>query len=113
MREVIEKNKDFTQTGIVEDDKFYLETKFNDKKQLDTNENIRVSNLINKAKMGIHEGEDLRAWIRCPDTLQWSMFKAQFPETYSLLKAKTESDRMRGVQQMKILFPEWIVYDRL
>ncbi len=110
---IIEGSSEAVQTGIIQDDKFYIETHFNDKKQLDENQNIRISNLIDKAKLDIHEGEDLRGWIRCPDVLQWSMFKKQYPNVYGMLTANTEEMRIKGMHEMKRLFPEWIVYDRL
>ena len=98
----------------VEGGKFYARTIFYDDAALDKNNKIRNSGMLDKAKLGLHENEDMRMVISCPSTLQWSMFKTKHAETYKLLTSKnSESDRIKGAKQLEILYPAWVCYNRL
>ncbi len=111
-KETIERNQLYTQTLEEQDGKLYSETIFHDKKVLDRIHDLRNSKVMEKAKMSLHDGEDIRGIISVPDPLQWSLFKKEYSEVYSLLTSKLESDRTKGMKQIEILKPEWIVMVR-
>ncbi len=97
-----------------EDGEYYCETEFFDKKQLDQNNRIRNSGMLDDSKLGLHFDEDIRMAISCPSTLQWSIFCKKNADTYKLLTSSTsEADRMKGARQLQILHPDWVVFDRL
>ena len=96
-----------------EDGKAYCHTVFHDDASLDQNQRIRSSGMLEKGKLGLHDNEDLRMVISCPDTLQWAIFKKKNPETYRLLKSADEAERMKGALQIQLLHPAWVVQSRL
>ena len=106
-------NHHATTDYIRQDDKLYIHTKFNDDHALHQNQRIRNSGMLDKGKLGIHQGEDIRMAISCPDTVQWGLFKKKHKETHDLLFSKNEAERMKGARQLQILKPSWVVYSRL
>lgn len=97
----------------IEDGKLYARTVFNDDVALERNKQIRAAGLINKAKLNLHDQEDIRMVISCPDTLQWSLFKRDFPDIARNLHSKCETERMSACKQLQILHPEWVLQERL
>jgi len=93
--------------------KLHVKTVFNDDKSLDTNENIRRSGMLDKAKLGLHENEDVRMVISIPSTLQYALWKKKFPDMYEMIKSLDESVRMKGIFQLKLIHPDWVVFERL
>ena len=91
----------------------HVKTTYHDDKSLSTNEEIRRSNMLEKAKLGIHEDEDIRMVISCPSTLQWALFKKKFPDVYNSMASTDEQIRMKGSFQLQLLHPDWVVFSRL
>lgn len=101
-----------------EEGKLFVHTTFYDDKDLEQNNRIRLSGMLDKAKLGLHENEDMRAVISCPSNLQWSLFRKKHNDTYKLLTTRgtllqDEADRVKGVKQLEILHPDWVIYTRL
>lgn len=113
MSDIIEHTKEYTTRAKSEDGKFYAHTVFHDDAALAQNSRIRSENILDKGKLGLHEGEDIRAAISVPDTVQWNIFKKKFKEVYKMLHSKNEETRMSGVKRLQIIHPEWVVYERL
>lgn len=90
----------------------HVKTTFHDDKSLDTNEDIRRSGMLEKAKLGLHDDEDIRFTISCPSTLQWMYFKRDYPEIYEMLVSKDEALRMEAAKKIQILNPLWVCYHR-
>ena len=91
----------------------HAKTVFNDKKSLDRNEDIRLDGMLDKKKLGLHDDEDVRMVISCPDGLQWSIFKKKHFETYKKILSTDEKERMQGARELQILHPAWVVQSRL
>jgi hypothetical protein len=98
--------------GKSEDGKFYVQTTFYDDAALHRNNDIRLSGMLNKGKLGLHDNEDIRGVISCPSVEQWNIFKKKHKPTMDLLNSKDESTRMKGFKQVEILEPNWVVYSR-
>lgn len=118
MSELIENNARQTSKAKSEDGKFYVHTIFHDDEALNQNDRIRSSGMLEKGTLGLHENEDYRAVISCPDMIQWTIFKKKHLETYRLLTKKgtsqdDEVDRRKGITQLEILHPAWVIYKRL
>lgn len=96
-----------------EDGKFYVHTTFYDDKSLDRNAQLRNNRAIEKMKLSLHEGEDVRGIVSCPSVEQWNLFKKQYPSTYALLKSSHEFERIRGLKEVSLIYPAWIVQLRL
>jgi len=97
-----------------EDGEYYCETEFFDKKQLEQNDKIRNSGMLDKGVLNLHDGADYRAVISIPSTLQYSIFKIKHHETYKLLTSvDSEEDRLKGIRQLAIIEPDWVIYSRL
>jgi len=96
----------------IEDGKIYAKTTFHDDYSLAINNKIRMSGMLDKHKLGLHENEDTRAIISCPSTMQWGLFKKKHRETYDLITANTEVERMKGVRQIQLLHPDWVLMVR-
>lgn len=96
-----------------EDGKFYVKTTFFDDNSLEQNNKIRLSGMLEKAKLNLHENEDIRAAISCPSVQQWNIFKKKHADTYRLLNSREEVQRMKGVSELQLLHPDWIVYNRM
>lgn len=97
---------------------FYVETQFKDSDSLQRNRDIAASGMLEKAKLGLHDDEDMRMVISCPCTMQWSIFKRKHNDVYKMLTTRghrTEDDalRMKGAKQLQILHPDWVVMERL
>ncbi len=76
------------------------------------NHKIRQSGMLDKGKLGLHDGEDLRYVLSIPSTLQWQIFKKKNPDIYSLIKSSSEAERMRGCHLLHLLEPDWVVMSR-
>lgn len=112
MSEIIERSNQHHVRTKSEDGKFYAQTVFYDDKSLEQNNKIRLSGMLEKSRLGLHENEDVRCVVSCPSTLQWTIFKKKFPEVYKLITSKYEHERMKGVAQLEIVHPDWVVYAR-
>jgi len=110
--EIIEHNSQYRTRVKTEDGKLYAHTIFNDDKSLEQNNKIRLSGMLDRAKLNLHDNEDVRGAISCPSSLQWSIFKKKHLDTYKLIMSKDESDRMKGMAQIEILEPSWVIYSR-
>ena len=97
----------------LQDDKLYIHTHFQDDPALERTKQLRNSQAFDKAKLGLHENEDMRAMISCPSVEQWLIFKKKHHETYKLLSSKHEFERMKGVRQIRLLHPEWVIQTRI
>lgn len=97
----------------LEDGKLYCHTVFHDDDALDRNKAIKNSGAMEKSKFGLHDDEDIRMIISCPDTMQWAIFRKKHPDTYRLIKSRDEAERMKGARQLQILHPAWVIMDRL
>jgi len=118
LSEIIERTNERTVKAKSEDGKFYVETLFHDDEALRQNDRIRSSGMLDKGKLGLHENEDYRAVISIPDVLQWNIFKKKHNDTYKLLTIKgttlaDEALRAKGITQLDILHPGWVIYKRL
>ena len=98
---------------VTEGGVLYAKTTFHDDAALDINTNIRNSKMLEKAKLGLHDGEDVRLVISCPDTLQWMYWKRDNPDIYAMLHSKDEAERMRAAKLIQIMQPSWVVQHRL
>lgn len=99
--------------GIVEDGTFNLQTTYYDDKSLNQNSRIRNSGVLNNSKLDLHEGEDVRGVISCPSIEQWNLFKKVNPTTYKLIHSTLEHERVKGLKEVSLLHPAWIVQLRL
>lgn len=114
MSEIIEHNSQYKTRVKTEDGKLYAHTIFNDDKSLEQNNKIRLSGMLDRAKLSLHDNEDVRAAISCPSTLQWLIFKKKHFDTYKMIMDRTsEHTRMKGIKQLEILHPDWVIYSRL
>jgi hypothetical protein len=68
--------------------------------------------MLDKMKLGLHDGEDCRAVLSIPSNLEWSLFKDKHPDIYNDLKAPQEADRMNALRRIQILEPEWVLMER-
>jgi len=100
-----------TETKI-EDGKLYAHTVFDDDMSLANNKRIRNSNLFDKPKLAIHENEDTRYIISCPDVFQWNLWKNKYKEEYKQLTSSEESERMKGARALALMHPEWLLFSR-
>jgi len=91
----------------------HAKTIFNDEKSLSVNNNIRLDGMLDKKKFGLHDDEDVRMVISCPDGLQWSIFKKKHFDTYKKLMSFDEVLRMEGARELQILHPAWVVQSRI
>ena len=98
---------------VIENGKIYSHTVFHDDNALNQNARIRSSGMLDKAKLGLHENEDIRIVFSIPSSLQYTIFQKKHPETFKLLMSKVEHERMKGAKQMQILHPGWVVMERL
>jgi hypothetical protein len=112
MSEFIEKSRTKSVRVKTEDGKLYVQTVFNDDANLALAKKLRDSELLNRARLKVHDNADIRAQIMCPTGEQWILFQRQFPEVYKNLHSTNEEDRMRAVTSISILHPEWVVYAR-
>jgi hypothetical protein len=101
------------QRVLRQDSTIVVQTTHFDDAALERNKQIRNAGLIDKGKMALHENEDIRMVISCPDTMQWTMFKRAYPDIYKLILSKDESERVSGCRKLQILHPEWVVQERL
>jgi hypothetical protein len=110
--------KEFVGTNAVREFKrdgniLQAKTVFKDDKALGINEDIRLSGMLDNKKFGLHDDEDVRLVISCPDGLQWLIFKKKHYETYKKLMSFDEPLRMEGARELQILHPAWVVMSRL
>jgi len=98
---------------ITEDNVLYNKTTFFDDESLKQNQRIRESNILDKAKLALHDGEDVRMAFSIPSSLQYTLFQKDHPEVYKLLMSADETERMSGARQMAILKPSWVCYSRI
>ncbi len=96
-----------------QDSHLVVQTTHHDDKNLERNALLKREGYLNKAKLGLHENEDIRMMISCPDPLQWSIFKKKHPDIYKMILHKDEQTRMTGCRRLQILHPEWVVQERL
>ncbi len=111
MRELVGTNG-ATKT-VIEGDKLYAHTIFSDDRSLQRNADIKTSGMLENARLGLHDDEDMRMVISCPSTTQWSLFRKKHLETYKLIISTDESERIKGCRQLQILEPAWVVFARL
>jgi hypothetical protein len=99
---------------VRDDSTLYVHTTFNDDPALERNKQLRNADLLAKAKFYLHDNEDIRMFISCPDTTQWWLFKRDYPDIYKALSQnRDEAARMKACRQLQILHPEWVVQERL
>lgn len=96
-----------------EDGKLCVHRTFHDDYALEKAKRLRESNIMAKAKLSLHDNEDIRFAISCPSTEQWILFKRDHRDTYKLLTSRHEQERMKGARQIQLLHPEWVVQERL
>jgi hypothetical protein len=113
MSDVIEHTRSTLTRVRTNGDQLLVHRTFFDDANLDQNSRIRNSGMLDKAKLGLHDNEDVRAVVSCPSVEQWNLFKRKHPEVYSRLMAKNEPERMKGARELSILHPDWVVYSRL
>ena len=94
-------------------DQLVVRTEFHDDPALERNKQIREAGLIDKAKLALHDDEDIRFVISIPDGLQYRYFKMNYPDIYKMILSKDEKTRMSGCKRLQILHPEWVVQERL
>lgn len=103
-----------TSQRILRQDKhLVVQTTFHDDANLERNKKLRNSGMIDKGKLGLHDNEDIRMVISCPDPIQWSLFKKKFPDIYKAIMSADEAERMKGCWRLKLLHPEWVIQERL
>ncbi len=95
-----------------EDGEYWCETTFHDEKSLENNQKIKHSGMLKNHTLGLHDNEDTRAVVSCPSTMQWNIFKSKHRETYKLILSKIEAERMKGVRQLQLLEPDWVLMTR-
>ena len=110
--EVISFDKHHTTKLVTEDNTLYVDTKFHNKDSLEINKKIRNSQMLDKMKLGLHDGEDARAVLSVPSNLEWTIFKDKNPDIYNDLKSPHEADRMSALRRIQILEPEWVLMER-
>jgi len=96
-----------------EDGDYWCETTFYDEKSLEQNQKIKNSGMLHKGKLGLFDNADIRMAISIPSTMQFSIFRKKHHETYKLLTSKDEAEMVKGMRQISILEPDWIVYERI
>lgn len=96
-----------------EDGIHYVHTQFHDDEALEKIRRLRDSEILQKAKLGLHEGEDLRAAFSFPSVMQFNLFKKKNPEIWALINSPSETERIRGSGKLAILHPEYVVQQRL
>lgn len=106
-------NHHATRRVVRQDGKLFCHTHFDDDHALERNKQIRNAGLIDRAKLQLHEGEDIRMVISCPDALQWTYFKRDYPDIYKDLNSRVEAERVSACRRLQILHPEWVVQERL
>lgn len=74
---------------------------------------LRSSQILDKAKLGLHENEDIRLAISCPSVVQWNRFKRENPDIATMLRSRDESERMKAARMILILQPTWVAQSRL
>ncbi len=112
MSEIVDASSQHKTLVKTEDGKLYAQTTYYDDVALEQNNKIRLSGMLEKGKLGLHDDEDIRYVISVPSSMQWQLFKTKYPETYKLITSKTESERMSGCKQLQILHPAWVVMER-
>ena len=98
--------------GRSENGLFHVHTRYFDDVALQRNRDIAASGMLERSKLGLHDNEDMRGVISCPSVEQWNQFKKKNPDVYALLTSKQEHDRVRAVQLIDILHPDWVIYSR-
>lgn len=102
------------QRTVRDGEKIYIHTKFHDDPALERNKQLRTADMLAKAKLHLHDDEDIRMVISCPDTTQWWLFQRDYPDIYKALSQnRDEAARMQACRQLQILHPEWVVQERL
>ena len=110
--EVISFDKHHTTKIVTEGDTLFVDTKFHNKHSLEVNKKIRNSQMLEKMKLGLHDGEDARAVLSIPSNLEWQLFKDKHPDIYNDLKAPQEQDRLNAIRRIQFLEPEWVLMER-
>lgn len=105
-------------TSELDGKKLWVNTKFHDDVSLAQNRKIQNSGMLDKAKLGLHDDEDIRLVVSCPSGAQWSLFRKKHPDVYALLTTRGGSEdadrsRMKGALQLSLLEPEWVIQTRL
>lgn len=111
--DLLEVGPGFVQRGLVEDGKYYVHHRFHDDASLARNQQLRNSRHIEKARLGLHDNEDIRGWLSVPTLKQWNLFCKAHPDIYSKLKSRLEHERMTAMSFIKRMHPEWVVQSRL
>ena len=111
--EVLDVGSNSIERALAEDGKLWIHTTYHDDAALERNKQIRSAKLMEKAKLSLHEDEDVRMVVSCPSVSQWNLFKKQHGETYDLVMSTLEHERMRGARQLQLLHPEWVVQSRM
>ena len=105
--------KDYSTTFKKEDGKLYAHTIYNNKKALEMNKALRNSGMIDKGRLNLHDGADIRAAISFPSVLEYNNFMRDNPDIDVMLKSKDESERMKAVKKISLLEPEYVIMIRL
>jgi hypothetical protein len=118
MKNVIDVGSNSVTTAQLDGNKLYVHTKFYDDLALAKNRKIQNSGALDKAKLGLHDDEDIRLVVSCPSHEQWSLFKRKHPDVYALLTTRggsvdADQSRMKGALQLSLLEPEWVIQTRL
>ena len=95
-----------TEDGIT-----YAKTTFQDDAALERVRQLKHENVLDKARLGLHDNADLRMVISCPSEALWSYFIRDYPDIYKLLQSKDQF--LKGAKQVQFMHPEWIIQSRL
>tara|TARA_R110000868_G_scaffold364240_2_gene627101 strand:+ start:1195 stop:1515 length:321 start_codon:yes stop_codon:yes gene_type:complete len=96
-----------------EDGNLYANTIFYDDAANEKTKRLRESELLSRAKLSVHEDEDIRFSFSIPSVFQYNLFTRDNPETFKLMQSKVEHERMRGAKQFQLLHPEWCISARV
>ena len=101
-----------TQTAV-EDGTFYTHTTHYNDAALARNQRIRNSGILEKAKLQLHDNEDVRGVISCPSVLEWNIFNNEHPELKGLLNSTHEHERLKAMDIVSLHHPDWVLYTRM
>ena len=96
-----------------EDGKLYIQTTYYDDEALARNDRIRNSGILDKAKLELHQNEDIRGVISCPSVDQWNQFNSQHPEVKELLDSPYEHERLKALDVISLHKPAWVLMQRM
>lgn len=112
MSDIVEIDGNHVQRAKLDGSRLQIHTKFYDDATLKRNQTLRNADLLNKAKMQLHDNEDIRFMISCPSQFQWQIFKKRYPDLHKGLHSQVEHERMSAARKIAILEPTWVVQTR-